>query len=290
MNLILIAFGEKIENHYQAVYSILTFLSSAIIERIIIVTDNPDMYGFLEDRVIVSAVDSNTMESWRGRNDFFWRIKIKAIEQAVNLVDSGHVLYVDSDTFLYSDLTEIRDGLASGKTYMHVCEHVLHQAPGRTMRNMWKTLGGNEYCGFKIGNNTEMWNAGVIGIPAHKASETLSKVLVLCDRLCETDAPNRLLEQLAFSIVLSSDGCLSASSHCIGHYWGNKPEWNKYISRFLVASKLKNNSVVDDVAVITEQGIPNIPLYIKNHKLADMLRRVAVRIDSVYRSGKAGWR
>ena len=290
MNLILIAFGDNIENHYQAVYSILTFMKSETVEKIIVVTDNPGMYGFIGERVTVSAVDSKTMDSWKGSRNFFWRIKIKAIEHAVNLVEGGHVLYVDSDTVLYSELAEIRNGLSAGNTYMHVCESTLHNAASRTMRKMWKTLGDNEYCGFKVGPRTEMWNAGVIGIPAHKASETLRKVLALCDRLCETDAPNRLLEQLAFSIVLSSDGCLMASNHCIGHYWGNKAEWNKYISQFLVYSKLKNHTILDDVDMVVSQGIPDIPLHIKKNKFSEMLRRIAVKVDSVCRPRNAGWR
>jgi len=75
-----------------------------------------------------------------------------------------------------------------------------------------------------------MWNAGVLGLPA-QAVQRLDTVLALTDQLYRL-YPKHVMEQLAFSQVLSQVGKLSAADACIHHYWRDKDEWNSRLADF----------------------------------------------------------
>ena len=240
MNLVLLSFGSKIENHYQAAFSILSFLVKDEIEKVIVVTDNPEFYNLFKDKVEIIAINDQELESWKGKFNFFWRIKIKALETVINKNPNKDLLYVDSDTFLFGDTAAIKDGFSKGYSFMHIEEELLSKGNSKTVRNMWKVLQNKTFCGVEINSKSAMWNAGVIGLSQQDAKKIINLSLSICDEICNTPCPRRLVEQLSFSMALNSNGQLHNCNSIIGHYWGNKKEWNEYIAKFFTTVLLKN--------------------------------------------------
>lgn len=154
MNLVLLSFGSKIENHYQAAFSILSFLVKDEIEKVIVVTDNPEFYNLFKDKVEIIAINDQELESWKGKFNFFWRIKIKALETVINKNPNKDLLYVDSDTFLFGDTAAIKDGFSKGYSFMHIEEELLSKGNSKTVRNMWKVLQNKTFCGVEINSKS----------------------------------------------------------------------------------------------------------------------------------------
>lgn len=119
MKLVLLTFGERLENHYQAAFSILTFLKDPLIHKVLIATDCPEFYRIFQEKVEVIHITKNTLVEWQGDVQFFWRIKIKALELVQQSYPDEHLLYVDSDTFLVKLLAEIHSELEQNHSVMH---------------------------------------------------------------------------------------------------------------------------------------------------------------------------
>lgn len=244
MNLLLLTFGERLENHYQAAFSILSYLKDPLLKRVIVITDYPEFYRFFEQRIEIIEINSSTLSNWQdcGNNvaPFFWRVKIKALELLQRKYPDEHLLYVDSDTFLATNLTEIQTKLDNNQSVMHIYENALANKKSKTLQKMYLTLNMQTFAGVKIDGKTAMWNAGVIALPKNKAQELISLTLAICDEICATNCPRRLVEQFSFSVSLNHLTTLNACEQIIGHYWGNKPEWNAETSQFFTEALLKN--------------------------------------------------
>ncbi|RZJ91515.1 MAG: hypothetical protein EOO60_07920, partial [Hymenobacter sp.] len=119
MHLLYLVFGTNIQNHFQAHFSMLTFLRQGQGELVItVVTDAPEFYRHLESAITVQVIDQATLREWEGEFNFFWRVKIKALEQAARQHPELPLLYLDSDTFLYGSLPALRAHLGAGRALM----------------------------------------------------------------------------------------------------------------------------------------------------------------------------
>lgn len=244
MNLLLLTFGTRIENHYQAAFSILSFLNDEHIETVLVVTDYPDFYRFFGNKVECLPIDEGQLKNWQGDAQFFWRVKIKVLEFAFSRYPDRHLLYVDSDTFLASNLTALSFALDCGRSLMHKKEYGFSDVKktSNTEREMFSVLNHKTFSNILIDHRSEMWNAGVIALPKTKAKEIILLSLMLCDDICKTNSPRRLVEQFSFSLALNHLTELLPCDDVIGHYWGNKSEWNQLISQFFVEALLKNKT------------------------------------------------
>ena len=82
MNLLYITFGSNTAVHMQAAFSIYSFLARfEKYNSVNIITDNKLYYQHLEDRVNIIEMTEEELKEWKGEYQFFWRIKIKAIEK-----------------------------------------------------------------------------------------------------------------------------------------------------------------------------------------------------------------
>ncbi|MDO5101930.1 MAG: hypothetical protein Q4D91_03405 [Lautropia sp.] len=273
MNLLLLTFGDKVENHYQAVFAILSFLKSPAIERAIVITDRPDFYRFLAERVDVVTIDQQTLSEWKAPYQFFWRIKIKAVALAVARYPDQHLMYVDSDTFLAGDLGQMVSALDAGGGYMHLFEEGLGSNTNRTLKRMYQSLAGKTFAGVTMTANTPMWNAGVIALPASRAAETVQLALQLCDEMCATDCTRRLIEQFAFSVALHEKTQLAGCENIIGHYWGNKPEWDAFITQFFATNLLKGATLADCIEQMRTINWKRLPLEKRKRSSTERIKR-----------------
>ncbi|MFM2484841.1 hypothetical protein [Celerinatantimonas yamalensis] len=278
MNLVVVTFGDNIENHYQASFSILSFLKSNALSRIFVVTDRPSFYQYFANRIELIVLEPQQLVDWRGPHDFFWRIKMKAIELAALHCNGDDLLYVDSDTIYVKGIASIENHLKAGMGVMHECEGALSQLSGKTHKNMCKTLRGYEYGDLTIDGQSVMWNAGVIALPGNKAIETIQSAINVCDAMCETSCRRRLLEQFAFSVVIEQQLGLQAATQNIAHYWGNKAHWNDMIRSFFMYSMLTRSTLDEDIERFSPDDFIVYPTVIRERSIKAKLNRLVGKI------------
>jgi hypothetical protein len=263
MRLALLTFGDHLDTYSQAAFCLLSFLKADPTLRATVVTDRPQTLRHFGAHVTPLAIDAAQLAEWQQPTGFFWRVKIRALQEVVASAPGEDILYVDSDTILAHGLDALKQRLAEGRTLMHLPEQALSADPSKTGRQMWRTLAGQRIEGLGIDRNTVMWNAGVIGLPAAKAAATLDHTLRLCDALCATPARRRLLEQLAFSMALEASGPLHDARREVLHYWGNKAGWQPAMNRFWLRSRLAGHTLADDIAAFDVADYLALPVVAK---------------------------
>lgn len=118
MNILFLVFGRRLSDHLQAHLAIHTFLPHlADGDRICVMTTAPEYYAdFADDkRVTTDHVTEQLLDEWEGKHHFFWRVKIKAMERMATLYPDAALLYLDSDTFLKGDLSDIKGILGQAR-------------------------------------------------------------------------------------------------------------------------------------------------------------------------------
>ena len=249
MNILYLVFGDEQRNHSQAYFSICSFLGQMEeSDRVFVMTDMPKYYSRLGDKINILELNPQTLIEWQGEYKFFWRAKIKAIEYVCNLNPHEETLYLDTDTFLFSDLNELKKQLKN--PVMHLNEGKLSELKSKTEKLMWQQVSNRNFGGLQILPKHGMWNAGVVGIPANKGQKICELALSICDDMLKENVTKRLIEQFALSIAQSENGNLSPVDDFIGHYWSNKEEWNEAIQQFMLNSFLKNNTLQNDIDAI----------------------------------------
>ena len=246
MNILYLVFGENQQNHAQAYFSICSFLGQTNVhDHVYVMTDAPDFYERLNEKIEILTINKTKLDDWQGTNHFFWRAKIKAIEHICRLHPEESVLYLDTDTFLYSDIKKLKSDLQN--PVMHSNEGVLSELKSKTEKLMWQQVGDKTFGDVQIHAHHAMWNAGVVGIPANKGLIICQLALNICDDMLTANVTRRLIEQFALGVALSKNGDVKPAENYIGHYWSNKEEWSVAIQRFVINSSLKNNSVEVDI-------------------------------------------
>ena len=250
MNILYLVFGDVQRNHSQAYFSICSFLGQMEdSDRVFVMTDMPIYYSRLGEKINILALNPQNLIEWQGEYKFFWRAKIKAIEYVCNLNPHEETLYLDTDTFLFSGLKELKRQLKN--PVMHLNEGKLSELKSKTEKLMWQQVNNRTFGGLQILPKHGMWNAGVVGIPANKGQKICELALNICDDMLKENVTKRLIEQFALAISLSENGNLSPVDDFIGHYWSNKEEWNEAIQQFMLNSFLKNHTLQDDIDAIS---------------------------------------
>ncbi|WP_439881302.1 hypothetical protein ACSX1A_19440 [Pontibacter sp. MBLB2868] len=279
MDLLFLTFGPNIKNHYQANFCMLSFLvQQEEVDSINVYTDQPSFYERLSHKINIIHVTEAMLKSWKGEHDFFWRIKIKALEHFILSSNSNSLIYLDSDTFLYNDIKGLKAALQES-ALMHEEEGKLSQLKSKTEKLMWEQVRDKSFGGVTITESHTMWNAGVVAIPQKNNLQAVQLALSICDDMCRENVTRRLIEQFALSVALAETYGLQAADKWIGHYWSNKEEWNVGITQFFLGSYLKGGSIEQDIARMKEFGFSGIPIRKreKNTKL-----RLASLLDRIF--------
>jgi len=270
--------GDEAMRYYMEAYlSIRTFQKQLLPEigRICVITDHPAF--FRKAGVEVITITAEQKAEWMGPHKFYFRTKIKGMEYLHQLYPEDDLLYLDSDTFLYGSLAKLKERLDEGMGLMHRRE-------GRpidisnTGRRLWKKAVGKHYGDITIGEQHLMWNAGVVGLPSKKVDETVACALTLCDGMLNDGNNEFITEQYAYSVALSEHTQLSYAADHIGHYWGNKPAWERVATNMAVRAYLKNESIEEELKELDINKLAMTPYYshrpstaAKLHKLIDRL-------------------
>jgi len=279
MNIIYLVFGDELSNHLQANFSILSMLTQEkVINSINVVTDQPNFYNHLADYIKTFEIDHKTLVEWKGPYDFFWRVKIKAVELLTRTYKNENLLYLDSDTFLFGNLNQIKDKLNEGFSFMHLSEGKLAQLGSKEEKRLWRQTCDKSFGPVKITETHCMWNAGVIGIPGSKSAELIKATLDICDAMLEQKVTRRLIEQFSFSLALSEFSNLIPADQQIGHYWGNKRQWNNFITNFFLTSYLSNTPLHKQIDFMKSVDYTKFPVIVRiasiRYDLQDLLAKI----------------
>jgi len=192
-----------------------------------IYTDDESYFNrpFLEDlRIHFEPLTPERIADWQGEDQFVHRLKIKLIQ---DFMEKGGTegLYLDTDTIFTRSPDSVFDGIHRGNYWMHVSEgkifpskNALFQKIARFVRNNPDNLAGLPYATEILG--MEMYNAGLIGFDYRLGNE-IDKVLELNDGLYEL-YHKHIMEQLAFSLVLSKNFDVLEAKPFVFHYWNLK--------------------------------------------------------------------
>lgn len=244
-----ITFGDSDLYHRQtnfAVISLLANLDEPAAASISVYTDKPAWYEWLGDRVTVIVVDDEQLRDWRGPYDHLFRIKINAILDVLAR-EPGNVIYLDSDVVHRGGSAPLFSGLGQDNCFMDGMHYRLGDKGGRAGKILQGGR-GKKYGKFVIGEESAMWNAGVVAVPAASGADYLADALESMDAMCADGLHPTLLEQFALSLSLDQYGKLRSSKDWFTHYWGNKLTWNALIATFFAEVHIRSLSVEEAVA------------------------------------------
>lgn len=258
MNIVYFVIGDSAVIHIQVGFSIRTILSQTSEEdTVYVVTDTPTMYCNLP-HVVTIPITQERIKEWRGKHDFFWRVKIKVLQQIAQMSPDKAMMYLDGDTFLHGSLTEIKEQLGKNRGMMHLDEGCPSEMKERSL-SMWHTVSGKTYAGITIGPQHHMWNAGVVAIPAALVVKVTDMALAICDGMLDDGSEPVTVEQYALSIALSEcSNQMIEADQWIGHYWHNKYYWSAYIAQFFVRAYRLGYSLEKQLDIIRATNLKGV--------------------------------
>lgn len=280
MNLLYITWGKGMGNHMQTIFAIITaFRYRESFKNIYIVTDHPEYYSFLKDSVQIINVTEETLERWAGPENFILNIKIKGLELFNELYPQENVFFTDSDTFFYESPHLINDLLSQGKAAMQLNEGTFGDrlTKSKTTQRLLPILESLPIEKLKlkrtITKDTQMYNSGVIALPAHNMKQILAQVSDLTTYFLSIKGLRiHYLEQLAFSLVIEDNYELHDCEYCVGHYWGNKEEWQENISTFLIKGFSANYGIDDFVQALSDFNF-DLPIIVRKRSMNKKLKQ-----------------
>jgi hypothetical protein len=265
-----IAYGPR-HLHKQVILSILTlydFLNKeGEFERInlIVYTDDKEIFEKNLGGININfeIITPQMIQDYIGIFNHIHRLKISVIRHCFQTYKSN-ILYVDGDTYFLKSPSVLISKITDDTSIFHVKEFELIEGvtsypakaiglgydPLNFLRSVIKKnnsrLGENEY---QIDLNTQMWNAGVLGISVNNG-RLLDDILRLTDQISKKSS-YFLAEQFAFSHILGKKTTLIPSDEFIYHYWPPelKEGYNSCINIFLEKSDELNLNCKAESAV-----------------------------------------
>lgn len=258
MNIVYFVIGSSTVIHMQVGFSIRTFLAQTTEEdTIYVVTETPKLYENLP-QVKTIPVSQEDIKIWRGKHDFFWRVKIKVLQQIAQQSPDKAMMYLDGDTYLHGSLLELKECLGKNCGLMHKDEGCPSEMKEKSL-SMWQTVNGKTYAGVTIGTQHHMWNAGVVAIPAALVVKVTDMALAICDGMLDDGSEPVTVEQYALSIALSEcSNQMIEADQWIGHYWHNKYYWSAYIAQFFVRAYRLGYSLEKQLDIIRDTNLKGV--------------------------------
>lgn len=284
MNIVYLVFGNNKDHYRQVYFSMYTALAwKSDEDRIIVLAEDTSLFNFFENNAEIIPIDKSIIKEWEGEYHFFWRVKIKALQHIAEKYPLDSILYLDGDTFFYQNMDPLRTGLESGQNFMHLEEGKLSTLSTKTEKLMWKQMKDKTYGKVRIDKNVSMWNAGLIGVSC-KHLDCLQDTLEINDAMCADGVTRRLIEQFAFSLGLNRCSELQPADHIVGHYWGNKTQWNRIINDFLEECFMKKYSLAQVIEDVKQMDLTQNAIWVKESSTQQKLKKI---IDGFYKNRKS---
>lgn len=280
MNIVYLVFGDGLAYHLQTYFSILTALKARREgDTITVYTDYPQYYRRLSRHVCIREITAKEESEWLNGTGYVFRAKIKAIEDAMGKHPDKHLLFLDGDTVVRDGFHHIELLLDKGTCVMHADEGHPSKMRGASLR-MWKAIEGETLgsCTFSMRHN--VWNSGVIGIPASKLGEVVPMALTVCDFILGKQVRCFTAEQYAFSVAIQEAGAVKPAKDWVAHYWGNKDGWHELIGEFMLSSYMQGRSVEEDIKALDDFPLSTTPTYVHH---SSTKRRLVGLLDKLFK-------
>ena len=260
MHSLYLIFGDHYPNYLQAYASIISFKANAKnLKTINVVTDNPSWFEPFKDDINIILISPEQLQEWKGKHNYLWRPKIKAIQMLCERYPNEPVIYTDADTFMYRDDASMLRSLANNKAVMHLNEGAIKNGWSKTVNKMHQRISQLSDAPIAGLENYDMWNAGVVATPNTKNGAEFELALATCDYLCEHKVPIFYIEQFSLSAALKDTYGLEEAQEVIAHYWSNKEEWNQYWNEYLLSRVFKGVSFSEMVSSFNQQDFSKMP-------------------------------
>ncbi|MFU8848442.1 MAG: hypothetical protein ACNA77_06970 [Opitutales bacterium] len=200
----------------------------------VLYTDHPQYYSWLAPARIVS-LSQETLDEWMGPQRFGFRVKACLLDEVARKSQCP-IVYLDGDMILLKSLRSMEAALLRGQVFMQAREYLVAGRQTKERREFMSRLSGiNLGYGVSLGEQSWMWNAGLIGL-SEKALDAPARVVSMIDRMLNfgLSPRTRLKEQLAFSLYLDQRHELCEAGDAVLHYWGNKPAWDAWLDGWLL--------------------------------------------------------
>jgi hypothetical protein len=233
-----LAYGTSSSVHKQTIASICSLRGvghSDVPYHVVLYTDHPDYYSWLAIDEI-RRIGVERLEAWMGPSRFGFRIKPCMMAEVAKTCE-GPLVYVDGDTVFMQSLRSAEERVLAGESAMHLREYQVSDRQTKERRELMTTLTGKDLGqGVMLTEDSWMWNAGLIGLPSSMLGAP-ADVVEMIDQMIQLglSSRTRLKEQLAFSLYLDRHSKLFSMDDEVLHYWGNKPEWDGFLDRWLLS-------------------------------------------------------
>lgn len=278
MTIMYLTFGDKTEYHVQAYLSMLSFRKQlSPTDRLVMLTTRPQYYRKAAQWAEIVELDEQQVEAWKGPHQYMYRVKTMAMRQQAAEHPEDHLLFADTDTFLYGSLDAMRTLLDQGVALMHRDEGHPRSMKGPSLR-MWKTVAGKTYAGITLGPEHNMWNSGIVGMPKEKMKAIADHTLQLLDGMLDDGVKSFNIEQFAMSVAMKEHAPLHNSTAYIGHYWGNKTAWEQLIHDLLLRAYMQDSSLEELLDVLGEELWQSLPIFVHQSNTARRLEKIINRL------------
>lgn len=304
LKILYIAIG-KMVYHRQTLASVVT--AAGFLQQsnpgisILLYTDRPEFarqylsaYRFVEIR----KLSKEQIRSWRGPQDYLFRIKIRAIQECLK-APVEKLCYLDGDTFLRKHPEGLFEAIQEDQILMYCREGQLQDPSIRNWEPIRQILPSlklelNRQL-FPVSGHDSMWNAGTIGI-CRSHSELIDHVLELTDQYCSQAHENFYhQDQLMFSLVFDRFSRLAAAADFgVYHYCYFRQKENadialKQVFQHFPVADLPAFSAA--VLRLSERDIPADPVPVPLWKrIPDFIHKrwlgLGLAIDRVRKSGR----
>ncbi len=233
----LLAYGSSARLHREAAVAMLTLQAHLPGgAEIVLFTDRPWMYRWFGAGIVVEELGAAALREWRGPTDDRFRPKIETLRRLASDGEADVVL-VDADTMAREPLTSLTEHLASGGLVLHKREYLVAEVKRKGDRKLPHEILGRAWGGVLAGQDTWMWNGGVVG-SSKQHRGVFDAVLLAFDQMRAVSG-HFALEQLAYSIVFPAYGSVVEADRWFAHYWANRAAFDRSIEKFLSRALLE---------------------------------------------------
>ncbi|MFN8417620.1 MAG: hypothetical protein U0U66_14920 [Cytophagaceae bacterium] len=230
----------------ECFYAILSILNKKPSQpfTFLIYTDQPQKFDWLQlPNCTLETLSNDTIQLYKGEIDFVHRVKIKVLEHALSNY-KGNFIYLDTDMYALTDITELFKQINTTQTLMHEQEGSIKSKYNLVAKKIYKFV--NTHLDWLKSKNitldlyTIMYNAGVIGI-SNEHKSVVAKVLSDTDIIYPI-FPSHIVEQISFSLELKNHSKVIDTSDVLFHYWFFK-EYRAILAEFFDYHFQKGSSI-----------------------------------------------
>jgi hypothetical protein len=250
MKLVYQAYGRSdiVQQVLFSVVSLKSHYSGKFPFEIEIYTDRKsDLEDFFQNEAQIRLIEftNQDLQKWRGEIQFVHRVKLEILKAAS--AEGSAVVYLDGDTYFKANPDPLFRQISDSVSLMHLRESSLAEGFDLLTRKIAKFVKRKSFQTktetLNIPPETEMWNAGVIGVSAQN-TKWFQPMIDLTDVLY-SKYQKHVMEQLAVSYYLNRETEVLPAESLIHHYWDQKPEFDLAIARFILEKPSFRSAVRD---------------------------------------------